>query len=384
MKKIFIVAGETSGDLHGALLVKELKYKLRDTEFFGLGGKNLQNAGVKLLFNITDLAVVGFFEVLANISKFKKIFKATLLEIDKIKPDCCILVDYPGFNLRLARELKKKGICVIYYISPQVWAWGKTRVKLIKDCVDKMIVLFDFEKEFYNHFGIKAEVVGHPLLDTVNVDLGPELFLKKVNFNKDKDTVALMPGSRKKEVYTLLPIMLEAARKISEQSQQKAQFILIEANTIKSDPHISQILNQYRDLELVTIPEEERHDGLFASDIAIIASGTATLEAMLLDTPMVVIYKLNLLSWIFARLLIKIPYIGLVNVVAGEKIVPELIQFKAKPRLIAKAYRDILSNREKYKSIVLKLDDAKKKLGSPGATQRAAGIIAEMINKGNG
>ncbi|MEW6009187.1 MAG: lipid-A-disaccharide synthase [Candidatus Omnitrophota bacterium] len=380
MKKIFIVAGETSGDHHAALLVQELKYKLRDAEFFGLGGKNLENVGVKLLFNITDLAVVGFFEVLANFSKFKKIFKETLVEIERIKPDCCILVDYPGFNLRLARELKKRGIHVIYYISPQVWAWGKSRVKIIKDCVDKMIVFFDFEKEFYKNFDIEAESVGHPLLDAVNVDLGQELFLKKVNFNKDKSTIALMPGSRKKEVYTLLPIMLDAAKIIAKKSRQKAQFILIEANTIKSDLNVTQILNQNKELELVTITEEERYDGLFASDIAIIVSGTATLEAMLLDTPMVVIYKLNLLSWFFARFLIKIPYIGLVNVVAGEKIVPELIQFKAKPRPIAKTCLDMLSNREKYKSIVLKLDEAKKRLGSPGATERAAKIIADFIN----
>jgi lipid-A-disaccharide synthase len=380
MKNIFIVAGETSGDLHAAALVEKLKVKKPDLVFCGLGGKNMETAGVRLLFNITDLAVVGFLEVLHNINKFRQIFRVTLAEINKIKPDCCILVDYPGFNLRLARKLKRMGVSVIYYISPQVWAWGENRIKIIKDCVDKMVVLFEFEQEFYKNLGVEAEWVGgHPLLDSVDVDIGPALFLRKMDLQREKRLIALMPGSRKKEVATLLPIMLDAARIITKKSKHKLAFIFIQANTIKADPLIRRILDKYQDLELKTVTEEERYDGLFASDFALVASGTATLETMLLATPMVIIYKLNLLSWFFARLLIKIPYIGLANVVAGEKIVPELVQFQATPAKIAAESLAILSDEERYKNILLKLDAAKKRLGSPGANQRAAEIISRLL-----
>lgn len=378
MKKIFISAGETSGDLHAARLVEELKMR-QTIEFFGLGGKNLESAGVKLLFNITDLSVVGFLEVLRNLSKFKRIFNSALKEIKNIKPDCCILVDYPGFNLRLAREIKKLNIPVVYYISPQVWAWGKGRIKAIKRDVDKMIVLFDFEKELYKSFGVDAESVGHPLLDLVDIDMGPDFYLRKLQVDKSKKIIALLPGSRKKEVSILLPIMLDAARIINKKSKQINQFIFIQADNIANDAAVDCLLKSYKDLEITTVKEAERYNALFASDFAIVASGTATLETMLLSTPMVIIYKLNLLSWLLARLFIRIPYIGLVNVVAGEKIVPELIQFNATAGRIAKASLDIILNKEKYKDTVLKLDAVKKKLGEPGASARAAEIISRLI-----
>ncbi|MBU2540573.1 MAG: lipid-A-disaccharide synthase [Candidatus Omnitrophica bacterium] len=379
MKTIFIVAGETSGDRHGASLVKALQDKHLEIKFFGLGGKYLQEAGVKLLFNITDLAVVGFFEVLHNLAKFRSIFVKTLNEIKRIKPACCILIDYPGFNLRLARELKKMHIPVIYYISPQVWAWHRSRVKLIKKYVDKMIVVFEFEKEFYRRFGIEAEFVGHPLLDAVEIKKDSNQLIKKYNLKKEKTTIALLPGSRKKEIQKLLPIMLESARIIDKNNQRNTQFIFIQSNTLNNDSSLTPLLEGFKDLDLIKVSEDEIYDCLSASDLAIVASGTATLETALTSTPMVIIYKLNLLSWMLARLLVKIPYIGLVNVVAGEKVVPELIQFKAQPRLIGRACLELLSDKGKYQEIKLKLDSLKKRLGKVGASKSAAEIIAKLI-----
>ncbi len=383
MKTVFIVAGETSGDRHGASLVRALRDRNPDMKFFGLGGKYLQAAGVNLLFDMTELAVVGFFEVLRNLTKFRQIFLETLSEIKRIKPSCCVLIDYPGFNLRLARKLKKMGIPVVYYISPQVWAWHRNRVKLIKKYVDKMHVVFEFEKEFYGRFGVDAEFVGHPLLDALEIKTGPGQFIKKYNLDKGKTIIALLPGSRKKEIQRLLPIMLESARIINKKNQSQTQFLFIQSNTANEDLNLTSILEEFKDLDLIKVNEGTIYDALFASDLAIVASGTATLESALVSTPMVIIYKLNLLSWIFARLLIKIPYIGLVNVVAGEKVVPELIQFKAQPRLIAETSFEILSNREKYNEIILKLDSLKKKLGESGASKRAANIITQLIQPKN-
>jgi lipid-A-disaccharide synthase len=382
MKKIFIVAGETSGDRHAANLVQALKQKNPNLEFFGLGGNYLKQAGVRLLADITTLAVVGFFEVLANIFKFKKIFSQSLEAIQKEKPAACILVDYPGFNLRLAVEIKKLDIPVIYYISPQVWAWHKSRVNLIKKYVDKMIVVFDFEKEFYKQFGIEVDFVGHPLLDLIKIDSSRDEFLKKIGLSIDKKTIALLPGSRKKEINTLLPIMLNSARIIAKQGKT-FQFLLIQSKTVQNDPGLNSILARFKDINLSVVDEQDIYNGLNCADFCLVASGTATLETALLNKPMVIIYKLSPISFILARLLIKIPYIGLVNVVAQEKIVPELIQFDARPELIARTSLEILSDDSKYNNIVLKLKEIRKKLGQKGAGLRASQIIDGLIRTNN-
>lgn len=376
MKRIFIVAGETSGDRQAANLVQAIKQIRPDVQFTGLGGKYMQAAGVNLTRDITDLAVVGFFEVLRNLGKFKEIFSQTVSSIKEMKPACCILVDYPGFNLELAREIKKIGIPVVYYISPQVWAWHKSRVKLIKKYVDKMIVLFEFEKEFYKQFNIEAEFVGHPLLDSARTP--SPLSLKDINLSEEKITIALLPGSRKKEIRLLLPIMLESAQVISK-ADKRFQFLFIKANSADGDTELDAILDKFKKLPLATVGEEKIYQALDFADFAIVASGTATLETALMSKPMIIIYKLNLISWLLAKLLIKIPYIGLVNVVAQEKIVPELIQFEARPKKIANLCLEILANNEEYENMCFKLQELKKKLGAPGASQRAAKIVADLI-----
>ncbi|MBU1871756.1 MAG: lipid-A-disaccharide synthase, partial [Candidatus Omnitrophica bacterium] len=322
-KKILIIAGEASSDLHAADLVKEIRELLPSVEFFGLGGERMQKAGVKLYDNIVELAVVGFIEVLKNIGKFKAIFDNILTQVDELKPEIAVLIDYPGFNLRLAKELKKRNIPVIYYISPQIWAWGKNRIYLIKKLVRRMIVLFRFEEEIYKKAGIPVNFVGHPFLDIPR-------YASRLAIPENKTTLALLPGSRELEVRRLLPVMLESAKLILKKIPD-SQFILLYSSSVKREI-FEEILKGY-ELPLY-IFTDKTYEGLNSSDFALIASGSATLESSVLEKPFVVLYKVSALSWLLLRMIIKLPYIGLVNIVAGKKIIEEFIQFRAQPEKI--------------------------------------------------
>lgn len=377
MKKIFIVAGEASGDLHAANLVSQIKRLKPDTFFFGLGGEKLKAQGVDLYFDIVQLAVVGFFEVLKNIGKFRKIFSGVLREVDRQQPDLAILVDYPGFNLRLACELKKRGIPVLYYISPQIWAWGQKRIKTIKSCVRQMMVLFKFEEELYRRHGIPVSFVGHPLLDSVKVASDRQALLASLRLKNKGKIISILPGSREKEVITLLPIMLEAARLIYKKFPD-SNFLILRSPTVKEEI-FKTLLSRY-DLPLYLITNKT-HDGLTASDFAIVASGTATLEAAILGTPLVIVYKVAFLTWAFMRLAIKIPYIGLVNVVKQSRFVPEFVQFRAKPELIADQVIRTLQDKEDILRIKNGLLEVRGRLGESGASLKAAEVVAKLLEK---
>ncbi len=376
-KKVIIVAGEASGDMQAANLVAAIKKVDPSIQFFGLGGEKMQQAGVTLLFNLADLAVVGFVEVLKNLKKIKQAFSLILEKADEIKPDAAILVDYPGFNLRLAKELKKRNIKVIYYISPQIWAWGLNRVKLIKQVVDKMIVVFKFEEELYQKFGVDATFVGHPFLDTVKPQTPKEEFLKNIGLSKDKQTIGLMPGSRRREVELHLPIMLKSAKLIQEQFKD-AQFLVIKSTTVAR-----QIFDKL--LEISDFPckitENASYNPMNGCDFLLIASGSATLEAAILLKPMVIIYKVSFLTWAFLKFMLKIPYVGLVNVIAGRKIVPECLQFDAAPEKISREMNKILASAEEIKKIKIDLENVRKSLGSEGASQRAAEAVVNFIRQ---
>ncbi|MFA5059774.1 MAG: lipid-A-disaccharide synthase [Candidatus Omnitrophota bacterium] len=374
-KHILIIAGEASGDMHAASLVDEIKLLDPSIIFSGVGGGKMRASGVKLFADITDLAVVGFVEVLKHFSEIKKIFNLVLAKIDEIKPTAVILVDYPGFNLRLARELKKKGVKVIYYISPQIWAWKEDRVALIKECVDKMLVLFQFEKELYAKHGIDADFVGHPLLDMINVQVSRDMLFRSINFATNKLTIGLLPGSRQKEVETHLPVMLGAAN-ILYQQNQKLQFLLMRASTISKSVLEHPIRHYNFPIKII---DDQTYVGINACDICMVASGTATLETAILQKPMVVIYKTSLLTWMLAKLFVKIPCIGLVNIVAGQKIVPECIQFEATAVHIANELKSISSNEFKMNQIKSALGFVKSSLGEPGASRRAAESVLKII-----
>ena len=377
-KKIIIVAGEASGDLHASNLVKSLKQLNPSLEFFGLGGHKMQEAGVKIFYNLLDLAVVGIFEVLKNLSKFKKIFNELLEKIDQLKPDLVILVDYPGFNLRLAKQVKKRNIPIVYYISPQVWAWGKGRINLIKKYVDKMLVIFEFERKFYQDYGIEANFVGHPLLDIVGPKFSKEEFIKNLNLDTNKKIISLLPGSREKEVKTLLPIMLETAKIISRKLPQ-VQFLILKAAGLDKEI-FSQITGKYSGLNLGLI-DDQTYDGLNISDFAIVASGTATIETTILEKPMVIVYKVSLLTWLYLRRAVKVPYIGMVNIVRGRKFIPEFIQYDATPQRIATEILSIICDTEKISLIKQQLSEVKNCLGLTGASINAAKQILAFLNQ---
>lgn len=376
-KKILIVAGEASGDIHAANLVKQLKKTYPDAYWYGLGGKNLKSEGVDLSCDLTSLAVVGFIEILKNYSKFKKIFDDLLQKTREVAPDAAILVDYPGFNLRLAAELKKLGVKVIYFISPQIWAWGKQRIHFIKKNVDLMLVLFKFEEILYSDGKFNVRFVGHPLLDIVRPTMDRQRLLETMGLKKNFRTVCLLPGSREREVSNHLPVMLEAAQKIHHRINE-VQFLICRSTTVGRETY-KKIIDATKIDFAYKVLDNLTYAGVNASDAAIVASGTATLETAILNKPMVIIYKVSFLTWILAKLCVRIPSIGLVNVVAGQRIVPELIQFDATPEKISKATIELLENKMKTEKIHAELYALKNTLGIPGASRRAAEEIVRFL-----
>jgi len=375
MKKVLLIAGEVSGDMHGANLVTALKKKSNDIEFFGLGGKRMEDAGVRLYYNLVDIAVLGLFEVLKKYVTFRKIFDDTVRRLDEEKFDCVILIDYPGFNLRFAKYVKKKGIPLLYYISPQVWAWGKGRIKTIKTLIDKIVVLFKFEEELYSENGLNAEFVGHPLLDLVKPTITKEESYGAFGLKKDKKTVVFFPGSREFEVKGLLPIMIKTAELI-KRDYPAVQFLITRLPSLKKDIFNNILKDTKLEIKLI---EGRSYDAIEASDLMIIKSGTGTLEATILQRPMIITYKASLITYLITRFLIKLPYIGLVNVIAGKKIVPEFLQYNARANLIAEEAISILKDSSKANEMKKQLKAIKEKLGEPGANERAAGAVLKFL-----
>lgn len=373
-KHLIIVAGEASGDSRAAELIAQIKKLSPEVSFSGLGGAQMAKAGVELYADLTKIAVVGFTEVLKHLSEIRALFHLILQKADEIKPSAVILVDYPGFNLRLASELKKRGIKVIYYVSPQVWAWNAKRIELIKRVVDQMIVFFEFEKELYARHDYPVECIGHPLVDEVKLTHSGQEFLRTTGLT-ETTTIGLLPGSRVKEVQRIFPVMLSAARRLHSLNPS-LQFLVMKAPTIND----AILQDHIRSSGVpVTIIRERTYDGINACDLCFVASGTATLETALLLKPMVIVYKTSFLTWALAKCLIKIPYIGLVNVVAGKKIMPECIQFGATPASLTRQAIRLLSDEQKMSLMQKDLQRVKDSLGAPGASQRAAQAILSFL-----
>ncbi|PIW67335.1 MAG: lipid-A-disaccharide synthase [Candidatus Omnitrophica bacterium CG12_big_fil_rev_8_21_14_0_65_42_8] len=374
--RLMILAGETSGDLQAANLLKSLKSINPSIEAFGMGGKKMSSEGAEILYNITDLAVVGFFEVLKHFGTFKKIFEKLSGLLETRRPDAVILVDYPGFNLRFAKTAKEKNIPVIYYISPQIWAWGENRIHEIKKCVDKIIVIFGFEETIYKEAGVKVSFVGHPFLDIVKPEWKKEETIKTVHLKHDSIKIALMPGSRKKEIEKHLPSML-ASCEIIKNKIPSAEFVISRIKELDQGLY-NKIVK--RSTVKPHFLDNKPYEVMDIADLVIVSSGSATLEAAIMEKPMVIIYKTSFLTWLLAKNLIKIPDIGLVNIVAGQRIVPELVQFNATPENIAKESLDILTDHKKIHEIKENLRKVKSKLGEIGASSRAARAIYKFLN----
>jgi len=372
-KRLMIIAGEASGDLQAAHLARSLKTLNPHIEIFGVGGKKMKEVGIDIVCDIVELAVVGFIEVIKHLGVFKKLFKQLVDLLESRRPDAIILVDYPGFNMRFAKKAKEKNIPVIYYISPQIWAWGKERVAEIKKCVDKMIVIFGFEEELYKQAGVKVSFVGHPFLDIVRSGWKKEETAKHLHLHHHSKKIALLPGSRAKEVEKHLPSMLKACELIKEKLPG-VEFILSRRKELDRDIYnniISRSTIKPHSLE------NRPYEIMDVADLVILSSGSATLETAIMQKPMVIIYKTSLVTWFLAKNLIKIPDIGLVNVVAGKRIVPELVQFQVNAKNIARETLETLQNQDEIK---LELKQVKQKLGSPGASNRAAHLIQKILS----
>lgn len=376
--QILIVCGEASGDHHAAALARCLRERLPGARFFGAGGPKLKAEGAELLFDLTSIAVVGFLEVLKHLPTFKKVFTDILRETEKRRPDLAILLDYPGFNMALAKELKKRGIPVIYYISPQIWAWGKERINAIRRDVNKMLVILPFEKEFYSREGVDVSFVGHPALDSVKPSVTREAFLSASGLDPKKLTVALLPGSRRKEVSSLLPVMLESAALINDyMPPEKVQFVILRSPSVPEEMFAG-MCRVYPRLPVKTV-SGRAYDGIAASDFCLVCSGTATLETGIIGTPMFILYKVHPLTWLYMRLMIKIPFIGLVNIIKGRKVMEEFIQFDCAAEKIADAAIPLLRSEEKLTALRNELSGIKSMLGEPGASGRAADAVVEFL-----
>ncbi|MFL6263092.1 MAG: lipid-A-disaccharide synthase [Thermoanaerobaculia bacterium] len=375
MTELLVVAGEASGDLHGARLISELRRRLPDVRTFGLGGDEMREAGLETVAHSAEISVVGLTEVLKILPRAREIFAGLLREVDRRRPGLAVLIDFPEFNLRLAKELKDRGVEVLYYISPQVWAWRRGRVKMISRLVDRMLVLFPFEVDFYKGHDVDVVHVGHPLVDEVPVL--PQAWDR--NGSADGSfggpyRVALLPGSRASEVEALLPTLLEAVKRLSAE-------LPVEARIIKAPTVAAELIGEA--VELAGVPveivEEDRFAAVADSHLALCASGTATLEVGLLGTPMIMVYRLASWTYALARLMVRLPNVSLVNLVLGRRVVPELIQGGANPERIASEAVRLLTDAGERGRMRQALAEVRGRLGEGGASRRAAGEVASML-----
>ncbi|MFH1624338.1 MAG: lipid-A-disaccharide synthase [Pseudomonadota bacterium] len=376
-KRILIVAGEASADLHGSNLIKAVRELSPNTYFYGVGGRRIKEMGVNVLFDSSDMAVVGIMEVFSKLRTIIRASRELKKSLDVYHPNLVILIDYPDFNLHLAKFARKRNIPVLYYISPQVWAWRRRRVKKIAKLVNKMLVILPFEAPFYEKESIDVEFVGHPLIDVAKPEFSKEKAVEKFGLDKDKITIGLLPGSRKSEVRLLLPEMLRAAE-ILNKKLENLQFVLPVASTIDKI-EIEKIISDTRTTVSVNVATDHIYDLINISSVVIVASGTATLEAAIMNSPMVILYKVSPLTYVIGKLLVKVTNIGLVNLVAGRSVVSELIQHCVTPERIAQEVLKVLEDKELYSNIEDELARVKEKLGAPGASRRAARIVIGMM-----
>jgi len=371
-EKILISAGEASGDLYAASLVETLRRRFPEAEFFGCAGPRMRQAGVRAVVEAESLSVVGLFEVVRHIPRIYRQYRKLIQAARRERPRLAILTDSPDFNLRVARRLKRMGVPVVYLVAPQVWAWRQGRIPLMRRVIDHLLCIFPFEEEFFRRHGIPATYIGHPLSRLIRPSLTKADFLEKHNLTADRPLVALLGGSRRGEAGRHLPILVRAAGAI--QRQQPAQFVL--ATPASGFSHFRERISGAS----IQVIEGETWDVLAHADVALAASGTVTIEAALLGTPMVTFYKVSALSWGLGRRLVRVPYYTMVNLVAGRAVVPELMQNEISgERLAAEALRLLNHPGERDEMRRGLAGVAAALSGGEDPMERAAGIIQEFL-----
>ena len=372
---LLVVAGEASGDQRAARLLEELARRVPDLEPFGMGGDALLAAGLDRIADSGEISVVGLVEALEILPRASELFDLLLAAVERRRPRAAVLVDFPDFNLRLARALAWRGVPVVYYVSPQIWAWRRGRIRTIAEYVERMLVLFPFEVPFYASHGVEVVHVGHPLVEEVPVLPQAWDQLRRGAY-PERYRIALLPGSRRSEVKALLPILLGAARGIADEFP--IDLVLVRAPTVEASWLEREVDASGLDVEIV---HEKRFESVAGAHLALCASGTATLETGLLGTPMIVCYRLSPWTFALARWLVRVPHVSLVNLVLGRRAVPELIQADANPARIARQAIDLLDSRSDVDRMRVDLQEIRPRLGQPGASKRAAAEVARVLER---
>ncbi len=374
MGSLLVIAGEYSGDMHAADVIRALKEKRPDLNFWGIGGDELRAEGVETLHDIKEMDVIGISEVLAKYSFFKSVFNEVLTEVDQRKPDAALLVDYPGFNLRLAKELNKRGIKVLYYVCPQVWAWNRGRIPKMAKIIDRLMVIFPFEVDVFKDIDLKVDFVGHPMVDELRAfrDEEPE----PLPWNGQKK-IALLPGSRKSEIHYILPPLLEAA-KIMEDSRPDISFVMPvpECRLVLVEETLQKAKKVPCNLSVIS---GKAREVLKQADAAFVASGTATLEAALLGCPTVLVYRGSYLNSLFVRALIRVPWFGIANIIFGKEIMPECLQKDMQPMKLVATIDPLMNNTPERFAMLENFQTLEKELGAGSPAGRVAEIISTEI-----
>jgi lipid-A-disaccharide synthase len=379
---LMMVAGERSGDVYGGELAAALRARLGEVEIFGCGGEAMRAAGVATPVDSSRFSILGIAEVISGLPRAYRAFNKLMKVVDERRPQLAVLIDSPSLNLRLAKKLKKRKIPVVYFVSPQIWAWKKWRIKHIKERVDKMLCIFDFEEEIYKKAGVPVEYVGHPLVDLVRRHLSREEYFKTFGLEPGLTTVALLPGSREKEVSYNLPPMLDAASRLA--LTRNIQFVVGVAPSLDPLWMESKVSTCYVGRAQVRTLFHATYDSIQHADLTIVASGTATLEAALRERPMIVVYRVSPISWQFGKFMVDVPFYCMVNLLAGKRLVPELIQGDLNAAKLSAQAEILLDNAEAREEMLKGFRAIRTRLGPSGAISRAADAILGVLKTQGG
>lgn len=373
--EILVVAGEASGDMHASELVAALQARRPDLHFFGMGGARLASRGVEILYDAHEVSVMGLTEVLPRLPRILRVLRGLGNAAERRRPACAVLVDIPDFNLRLAARLKKLGIPVAYYVSPMIWAWRRGRVHTIGKLVDRMLCILPFEEPFYREAGVPATYVGSPVVEQMPAPASASAFRAQLGLDPSAPTLALLPGSRMNEIRRILPAMVGAAKKLASE-RPGLQVVVPIAPTIRRE----EIVSRFADSGLTPVlVDGHAPEAVGASDAAIVASGTAVLEAGLMQRPLVVVYRVSFLTYLIGRMLLKVAHVALVNLLAGRRVVPELLQGEMTPERIAGEIRQVWQAGKPRDEMLAGLAHMRQTLGEGGAAGRAAEAVLELL-----